>query len=343
MAFSPASGEQPKMQSMAWEDRSLQHCPVGHQPQSTGFLGSPNEDGHNKVKETRGRKVIGKPRRKFTKDELCLLNHIFEDIPYPDFITRKKLAERLYCQIYAIDNWFQNKRARLPLKERQRIFAARKLHAFPIQGHSRGSLRNPQAESPIWAPEQTCSSTLEALPGGVGYFSPETQWVPNQQDGSGDTGVPGIKKEQSYASEYQGDMGNRLYANYSSYSYESAIYLHPSTSVQYFEKYGPETGQSWNARAFILQQVHSQQGERQQRQQAYCPYSLYQGQQQNGYSMSSTATSASEGSRQIGFQDQLLMHLNPGDLGQQVRSSLKSQQQGGCFQTSSGQVSANTG
>ncbi|EFB26941.1 hypothetical protein PANDA_011437, partial [Ailuropoda melanoleuca] len=189
------------------------------------FSGSPNEDDHNKVKETKGRRVNRKPRRKFTKDELYLLNHMFEDTPYPDFITRKKLAERLCCQVYAIDNWFQNRRARLPLKERQRIFAARRQYAFPIQVHSRG----------------------------VGCFSPETQWVPSQQDGSGDTGVPGIKKELSYASEYQGDMGSGLYPSSSSYRYESAIYLHPSNSVQYFE---------------------NQQGERQQPQQAYCPQSL---------------------------------------------------------------------
>lgn len=177
----------------------------------------------------------------------------------------------------------------------------------------------------------------------MGCFSPETQWVPSQQDGSGDTGVPGIKKELSYALEYQGDMGSGLYPSSSSYSYESAIYLQPSTnSVQYFEKYGPETRQSWNARAFILHHVHSQQGERQQPQQAHCPHSLYQGQQQNGCLMSSTAASAPEESRQTVFQEQLLVHLNPGDLGQQVLS-LQSQQQGGCFQTSSGQVCSNTG
>uniref|UniRef100_A0A8C7A9C5 Homeobox domain-containing protein n=1 Tax=Neovison vison TaxID=452646 RepID=A0A8C7A9C5_NEOVI len=306
-----------------------------------GFSGFPNED-HNKVKETTGRRVNRKPRRKFTKDELCLLNHVFEETPYPDFIIRKKLAEQLYCQIYAIDNWFQNRRARLPLKERQRISAARKLHAFPIQGHSHGSLQNPQAESPIGALEQTCSSTLKAFLGGTDYFSPETQWVPSQQDGSGDTGVPGLKKELSCASEYPGDTGNRLYPNCSSYSYGSVICLQPSASMQYFEKHEPNTGQSWNVRASILPQVHSQQEEKWQQQQACCPYPLYQGQQQNGYLLSSTAASASEESRHIVFQDQLIMHLNPGDSGQQV-PSLQSQQQGGGFQTSSGQVSANTG
>ncbi|XP_022354896.1 homeobox protein OTX1 B-like [Enhydra lutris kenyoni] len=291
MALSPASGEQPKMQSVDWEDGSLQPCPMGHQPQSTGFSGFPNKDGHNKVKETTGRRVNRKPRRKFTQDELCLLNHVFEETPYPDFIIRKKLAERLYCQIYAIDNWFQNRRARLPLKERQRISAARKLRAFPIQDHSHGSLQNSQAESPIGAPEQTCSSTLKALLEGTDYFSPETQWVPSQQDGSGDTGVPGIKKELSCASEYPGDTGNRLYPSYSSYSYGSAICLHPSASMQYFEKHEPNTGQSWNARASILPQVHSQQEEGWQQEQACCPYPLYQeaGQQPHVFAGALTA------------------------------------------------------
>ena len=45
----------------------------------------------------------GKPRRKFTKDELHVLNYTFEENPYPDFTIRKKLAEQLYCQIYVID------------------------------------------------------------------------------------------------------------------------------------------------------------------------------------------------------------------------------------------------
>ncbi|XP_022273310.1 cytoplasmic polyadenylated homeobox-like isoform X1 [Canis lupus familiaris] len=308
MAFISGSGEQPKMQSVAWEDSSLQPCPVGPQPPSRslstavnsveevnlpdrggpssrdGYTDSPGssiEDDHNKVKETQARRVNGKPRRKFTKDELYLLNHTFEENPYPDFTIRKELAGQLCCQIYAIDNWFQNKRARLPLKERQRIFATRKLHLSSAQGHPYGSLQDPQ--DPTRAPEHTCSSTLAALPGGAGHLSPETQWVSSQQDGSGDTRVPGVEKELSYALGYQGNLGSGLYSNYPFYSYKPANSL-PPTSVQYHEKYEPDTGQSWTSRAFVLHGVYSQQGERQQ-QQVYCPYalySLYQGQQQNG-------------------------------------------------------------
>lgn len=68
-----------------------------------GFSGSQVEDGHNKVKEMKTGRRNGKPRRKFTKDELHVLNYTFEENPYPDFTTRKKLAEQLYCQIYVID------------------------------------------------------------------------------------------------------------------------------------------------------------------------------------------------------------------------------------------------
>ncbi|XP_053063165.1 cytoplasmic polyadenylated homeobox-like protein 2 [Acinonyx jubatus] len=283
MAFIPGPGERPKMQSVAWEDSS----PMGRQPHSqvlnTGFSGSQVEDGHNKVKEMKAGRRNGKPRRKFTKDELHVLNYTFEENPYPDFTIRKTLAEQLYCQIYVIDNWFQNKRARLPLKERQRIFAARKLRLFPVQSHSRLSVQDPQAESPR-ATEKTCFSTQEALPEGAGYFFPGTQRAPSQQVGSGDAVVPGIAKEQSYDLEYQGDTGSRLYPNYPFYSYDSAVSFHPSTfSGQYLENYGAGTGESWESKAHILHHVCGTQGERQQQQQACCPYSLCQGQQHNGY------------------------------------------------------------
>lgn len=51
----------------------------------------------------KARKGNGKPRRKFTKVELHILNHTFEESPYPDFTLRKNLAEQLRCQIYIID------------------------------------------------------------------------------------------------------------------------------------------------------------------------------------------------------------------------------------------------
>ncbi|XP_017523912.1 cytoplasmic polyadenylated homeobox-like protein [Manis javanica] len=135
--------------------------------------GSPIEEyGYNEVKKRKWGKEKGRPRHKFTKDELHILNLAFEENPYPDFTTRKELAEQLHCQVYVIDNWYQNKRARLPPRERHIIFAARKRHEFPVQHHLLLSLQDAPAESPLL--------------GKVGC-SPETWRVPSQQDGSADT------------------------------------------------------------------------------------------------------------------------------------------------------------
>ncbi|XP_065749991.1 LOW QUALITY PROTEIN: cytoplasmic polyadenylated homeobox-like protein 2 [Phocoena phocoena] len=72
--------------------------------------------------------------------------------------------------------------------------------------------------------------TSEALLGRADSPSLETQGVPSQQDGSCDTLVPGIKKEPSYALEYQGDVGSKLGPAYPFASYKSALLLHPPTS-----------------------------------------------------------------------------------------------------------------
>lgn len=68
------------------------------------FSGSPIEEyGYNEVKKRKWGKEKGRPRHKFTKDELHILNLAFEENPYPDFTTRKELAEQLHCQVYVID------------------------------------------------------------------------------------------------------------------------------------------------------------------------------------------------------------------------------------------------
>lgn len=160
---------------------------------------------------------------------------------------------------YPLQNWFQNKNAQLPPRERHRTSAARKACEFLVQGHSLLSL---QVESPNYITEQTFSSTQETLLGRADYPSLETQGVPSQQDGSCDTLVPGIKKEPSYALEYQGDVGSKLGPAYPFASYKSALLLHPPTSsVQCFERDRPERGESQHIRPFILHHVCTVQGE----------------------------------------------------------------------------------
>ncbi|XP_014640274.1 PREDICTED: uncharacterized protein LOC101390980 [Ceratotherium simum simum] len=215
------------------------------------------------------------------------------------------------------------------------MFTVWKRHEFPVQGHSFLSLQDTQAESPSYTTEQNFSSTEEALLGRAGYSSLETQEVPSQQDGSGDTVIPGIRKEPSCALEYQGDTGSKLCPAYPFSSYKSALFLQPPpSSVQYFERDEPGREESQHARPFILHHVSSVQGERQQQQEkAHCHYSLFQGLQQNGCRCHVQQPQQPQDYQEnLLFQDQYLMHLNCGDLGQQV-SSLWSQEQSGCSQT----------
>ncbi|EHH31864.1 hypothetical protein EGK_13016, partial [Macaca mulatta] len=62
-----------------------------------------------------------KRRHKFSEELLQELKEIFGETCYPDYTTRKTLANKFGCPVNVIDNWFQNKRARLPPAERHRL------------------------------------------------------------------------------------------------------------------------------------------------------------------------------------------------------------------------------
>uniref|UniRef100_A0A8C8TSS3 Homeobox domain-containing protein n=1 Tax=Peromyscus maniculatus bairdii TaxID=230844 RepID=A0A8C8TSS3_PERMB len=89
--------------------------------------GSPGtEDNGCKVKAEHGRRI--KPRHKFTKDEQKTLKQLFENNPYPDSQTKDKLAQHFKCQVYVIENWFQNKRSRLSPTLKGKNFAIKRPH-----------------------------------------------------------------------------------------------------------------------------------------------------------------------------------------------------------------------
>uniref|UniRef100_A0A8C0XET9 Homeobox domain-containing protein n=1 Tax=Castor canadensis TaxID=51338 RepID=A0A8C0XET9_CASCN len=137
--------------------------------------GCPNEVQRTKVRGS-GK---GKQRQKFTSDQLERLKQSFYQNPYPDFTTKEELARQIHCHVFVIDNWFQNKRARLPPRERQRIFANRKWHGFPVQGGNQ--------DTQVQIPNSTTGQNIyagEALPSRAGYSSLEMQGVPGNQDGS---------------------------------------------------------------------------------------------------------------------------------------------------------------
>ncbi|XP_006154968.1 cytoplasmic polyadenylated homeobox like isoform X2 [Tupaia chinensis] len=170
--------------------------------------GSPvEEDSQYEGKGAQCKRGKGRPRHKFTKNELHILNQSFEHNPYPDFTTRTELANQVYCNVSVIDNWFQNRRARLPYIERYRMFAARKLHVFPIETRPLLSLQGSHVESPNYTIEQ-------GHLGRANSTSLDTHGVPSEQDGS----------EPSPSLEYQ-----RVAENASN-SFRSVASVHPVSS-----------------------------------------------------------------------------------------------------------------
>ncbi|XP_005348773.1 double homeobox protein 4C-like [Microtus ochrogaster] len=74
------------------------------------FPGSPDkEDSCSKARAERGRGRL-KPRHKFTKDDLKILQQSFEQDRYPDFTTKENLAQECRCTVYVIETWFQKNR-----------------------------------------------------------------------------------------------------------------------------------------------------------------------------------------------------------------------------------------
>ncbi|XP_037659832.1 cytoplasmic polyadenylated homeobox-like [Choloepus didactylus] len=293
--------------------------------------GSPfEEDSHNEEREKKWGKGKGKQRHKFTNEELNFLKEKFEEDPYPDFTTREELAGKVRCHVSVIDNWFQNKRARLPPRERHRIFAARKRHEPPVQGHSLPRLLNVQAEAPKYITEQSFCCAQGYLLDGAGSSFLKKQWLPFQQVDSGGSGIQGIEKEPGYALNYQGDTGKGPSPAYPFPSYGSAVYTQPSTSsMNYFDK-DPGAGRSQHASPFLLNSVPNVHGMRKQQEEqnmAHCHYSLLQGQQQNGWGCHLQQHQQPQNFQEKPlFQEQLLKHLGHGNPGQGF-PSLQLQQQ----------------
>ncbi|XP_041518959.1 cytoplasmic polyadenylated homeobox-like [Microtus oregoni] len=115
------------------------------------FPGSPDkEDSCSKARTERGRGKL-KPRHKFTKDDLKILQQSFEQDRYPDFTTKETLAQECRCTVYVIENWFQNRRARLS-KFRDKSFGTKRMHKsqdYILTGH-----QDTQGQAPNYSVEQ---------------------------------------------------------------------------------------------------------------------------------------------------------------------------------------------
>ncbi|XP_006834764.1 PREDICTED: double homeobox protein A-like, partial [Chrysochloris asiatica] len=112
----------------------------------------------------------------FDSEQLTILNTSFSEDPYPDFATRRELANLVRCSIDVISNWFQNKRARLPAKERRKILEARKSKNNALQN---SSLQATTRETFYCVSEQSISYTQGTVLDG--NPSVDTPGDPSQQ------------------------------------------------------------------------------------------------------------------------------------------------------------------
>lgn len=129
---------------------------------------------HNAAQERKCGKQKTRPRHRFKKDDLEILKQSFEQNPYPSFTTKEELANQLHCQLYVIDNWYQDRRYRLPLREKKRIFAIWKLNRFCAQRSQSLVSPNTQAQSANSSTKPTPLHGQETLACRAGYSSLET-------------------------------------------------------------------------------------------------------------------------------------------------------------------------
>uniref|UniRef100_A0A2K6JS49 Cytoplasmic polyadenylated homeobox like n=1 Tax=Rhinopithecus bieti TaxID=61621 RepID=A0A2K6JS49_RHIBE len=146
----------------------------------TGFPAKENH--HNEERQTNKERKT-KHRHKFSEELLQELKEIFGENCYPDYTTRKTLANKFECPVNVIDNWFQNKRARLPPAERHRIFVLQKKHYFPVQAYPFLSCQEAQAAAPNYTTEQSFSGAQRVLMSRAGCSLLEKQKIPSQQMG----------------------------------------------------------------------------------------------------------------------------------------------------------------
>ncbi|XP_030674966.1 cytoplasmic polyadenylated homeobox-like [Nomascus leucogenys] len=145
--------------------------------------GFPAEQDHHNEERQRKKERKTKHRHKFSEELLQELKEIFGENGYPDFTTRKTLAKKFDCPVNVINNWFQNKRARLPPAERHRIFVLQKKHDFPVQAHPFLSCQETQAAAHNYATKQSLSGAQRALMRRAGCSPLEKQRIPSQQMG----------------------------------------------------------------------------------------------------------------------------------------------------------------
>ncbi|KAL4685425.1 hypothetical protein H8959_001022 [Pygathrix nigripes] len=271
----------------------------------------------------------------------------------------------VWASLLAVQNWFQNKRARLPPAERHRIFVLQKKHYFPVQAHPFLSCQAAQAAAPNYATEQSFSGAQRVLMSRAGCSLLETQKIPSQQMGYNcfslenqeilsqqvgpqcsyleKPGIPsqqvasqsshlvtGTGKQPRCALEYGGDTGSGRSTDYRFLSYKSAVCLHPPpSSVPYFHGERTETRESQHASPFLLDYAQGAYGVKKDH--CHCSFSLslLREQQQNDWQYHPQQHQQPQNYLEgMMVQERLPMESGPWDLGKQwpsAQSQLQSQ------------------
>ncbi|XP_013372192.1 PREDICTED: uncharacterized protein LOC106149084 [Chinchilla lanigera] len=278
---------------------------------------SRKKDDRSKAQEKKcGMRKTRLPHR-FTKDESEILKRSFQENPYPTFTTKKELASELHCQLYVIENWFQDRRYRLPPAEKKRIFAIKKLNGFPIQRSQSLLSPNSQAQSDHSSKQQTALYAQETLLHRAGYNSLETHTIPSGHISTGYSLVTGIHEKPRSSLEYQ-----RTAASEHSSTYTPANFFYPNTPGQYFESARYEPEKSHHSLPFPSHYVFPGQetGQQQEEHKTYYQYLSLQGQQPNPWGCHLQRLSQPQCYQekyQWPFQDQFLACQDPRNLGQQ--------------------------
>ncbi|XP_045237885.2 LOW QUALITY PROTEIN: cytoplasmic polyadenylated homeobox-like protein 2 [Macaca fascicularis] len=329
---------------------------------SGGFPAKENH--HNEERQTNKQRKT-KRRHKFSEELLQELKEIFGETCYPDYTTRKTLANKFGCPVNVIDNWFQNKRARLPPAERHRLFVLQKKHYFPVRAHPFLSCQEAQPAVPNYATEQSFSGAQGVLMSTAGCSPLEKQRIPSQQMGYNcfslenqeilsqqvgpqcsyleKPGIPsqqvasqsyhlvtGTEKQPRCALEYGGDTGSGHFTDYRFLSYNSAVCLHPPpSSVPYFHGERTETRESQHASPFLLDYAQGAYGVKKDHCHCSFSFSLLQEQQQNDWQYHPQQHQQPQNYLEgMMVQERLPMDSGPWDLGKQwpsAQSQLQSQ------------------
>ncbi|XP_010616089.1 cytoplasmic polyadenylated homeobox-like [Fukomys damarensis] len=290
---------------------------------------SGKKDDHSEAQERQHRRQKTRPPHRFTQEELKILKQSFEQNPYPSFTTKRELAKQLRCDLCVIQNWFQDRRYRLPPREKKRLFATWKLNGFCVQRSQPLGSPNIQVQSDNSSMNPTSLHDQETAPQGAGDPSLETQTIPRGYFDSGDSVVPGINREPGCLLEYQGAP-----ASGPSSTSTPDSFIYPNASMQYLENTRYEAGETQHALPYFSYYAFNGQGTGCQQEEHKAPdqYLVFQGQQPNDWGCHLQQLSQPwyyEENRQLPFQGHFWSFQNPSYLGQEELSLPSEQESSG--------------